>query len=298
MLPMVFQDRVVGLVEMKDGRTERLFTDHEISLAQLLANQAASAVENARLYQQAQQEIAERLRVEEQIKASLKEKEVLLKEIHHRVKNNLQVIFSLLSLQSERVQDPSALDLLRESRNRIRSMALIHEKLYRSRDLVQVDFGEYTRSLVAFLVRSYRAYASPVALQVQADDVSLSIDAAVPCGLIVNELVSNALKHAFPPGRSKTLDETATTDESKEPTDQICVELRSDDHQRVTLTIADNGVGFPPDLDFRNAESLGLQLVNTLVQQLDGTIELIRRDKGTTFKVTFPASQDKNSERV
>jgi two-component sensor histidine kinase len=280
-LPMIFQDRVVGLVELTDSQVERIFTDHEVSLAQLLANQAASAVENARLYQRAQQEIAERLRAEEQIKASLKEKELLLKEIHHRVKNNLQVISSLLNLQSKGIQDASTMEMFRESQNRVRSMALIHEKLYRSDDLSRIDFGEYVRNLAAFLVRSYRANTGPIALTVNAHDTYLGIDNAVPCGLIINELVSNALKHAFSPGGDRP------SSEDKE--NEIHIELRCDQDDCLTLVVADNGVGFPTDLDFRNTQSLGMQLVNTLVNQLRGTVELVSHG-GAQFKITFPRS--------
>jgi two-component sensor histidine kinase len=306
-LPMIFQDRVVGLVELTDSQVERVFTDHEVSLAQLLANQAASAVENARLYQRAQQEIAERMRAEEQIKASLKEKELLLKEIHHRVKNNLQVISSLLNLQSKDIQDPSTLEMFRESQNRVRSMALIHEKLYRSDDLSRIDFGEYVRNLAAFLVRSYRANTGPIALTVNAHDTYLGIDNAVPCGLIINELVSNALKHAFSPSKDRSPDDVAACPggqpvpwpggqdrragpgarEDKE--NEIHVELCCDQDDRLTLIVADNGVGFPPDLDFRNTQSLGMQLINTLVNQLRGTVELVSNG-GVQFKITFPRS--------
>ena len=269
-LPMVFQDRVLGLVEMRDKRIGRAFTDHQISLAQMLATQVAVAIENAQLYQRAQQEIAERKRAEEQITASLKEKELLLKEIHHRVKNNLQVISSLLSLQSQSIESQSALEIFKESQNRIRTMALIHEKLYRSRDLARVDFADYIRNLATYLVRSYRAYSGPVSLKIDADGVSLGIDAAIPCGLIVNELVSNALKHAFPDGRAG----------------EIRIGLYPDGGRQLTLVVADDGVGFPEGLDFQNTESLGMQLVNTLANQLDGTVEL-HDNGGTEFKITF-----------
>jgi two-component sensor histidine kinase len=297
MLPMVYQERVIGLVEMRDGQVERTFVDHEISLAQLLANQTASAIENARLYEHAQQEIAERMRAEERIRASLKEKELLLQEIHHRVKNNLQVISSLLNLQSKGIEDRSALELFKESQNRVRSMALIHEKLYRSQNLAKIDFAEYVRNLTSFLIRSYRSDSGPVRLEVNARDVFLGIDAAVPCGLIINELISNALKHAFPPQ-----DETLTGGEGLSPIgtgapadgsqsngkeSEIRVELRADHAQHLTLVVGDNGVGFPESLDFRNTESLGMQLVNTLVSQLEGKVEL-HNNGGAEFKITFP----------
>jgi two-component sensor histidine kinase len=290
LLPMVFQHRVVGLVELRESRAPRDFTDHEISLVQLLANQAASAMENARLYERAQAEIAERLRIEEQIKASLQEKEVLLKEIHHRVKNNLQVISSLLKLQSNSVQDPSALEMFKESQNRVRSMALIHERLYRSDDLAKIDFAGYVRNLAASLIRSYSAGSEPVSLRTDIHGVSLGIDTAIPCGLVINELISNALKYAFPPGWHETQEGNSQLSGngnaiSREA--EIRVELRPDQDQQLTLVVADNGVGFPLDLDFRNTASLGMRLVNTLVGQLEGTLELCGGD-GTKFKITFP----------
>ncbi len=274
-VPMVFQDRVVGLVEMQDSQVERTLTDREISLIQFLTIQAASAVENARLYERAQREIKERIRAEEQIKASLKEKEVLLKEIHHRVKNNLQVISSMLRLQARNVGDQLTLQVLEESQNRIRSMALIHERLYRSQDLAKVDFGVYIRDLAIHLVRSYQAHLSHIDLNVDADGIFLDVDTAIPCGLIVNELISNSMKYAFP-----------DTDKGK-----ILVEIHSNhndgsDKEQLTMVVSDNGVGIPPDLDYRNTGSLGLQLVNALVDQLEGSLEL-HNNEGTEFKITF-----------
>jgi two-component sensor histidine kinase len=278
--PMIFQDRALGLVELKDSRSERTFTDREISLIQMLANQAASALENARLYEHAQEEIAERKRAEEQIKNSLKEKEVLLKEIHHRVKNNLQVISSLLHLQSQSIENESTLEIFKESQNRVRSMALIHEKLYRSQDLAQIDFAQYIRNLTAYLIRSYKRDFSPVALKINAHGVLLGIDTAVPCGLIINELVSNALKHAFPANS----DLSSGRKEGSE--NEICIGLSINEEQQVNLVVSDNGVGFPEEVDFQNTESLGMQLVNTLTTQLDGEVKL-HINGGTEFRITF-----------
>jgi PAS domain S-box-containing protein len=215
------------------------------------------------------EDITERERAEEQLKASLREKEVLLKEIHHRVKNNLQVISSLLYLRSKNIEDQEALEMFQDSRNRVRSMALVHERLYQSQDLARVDFAEYVRNLANYLFRSYGFNSNVIKLKINVDDVFLSIDTAVPCGLILNELVSNCLKHAFPKGGEG----------------EIGIELCSND-DKFTLTVGDNGVGLPKGLDFRKTESLGLQLVNTLVDQLEGTIELDRSD-GTAFEITF-----------
>ena len=214
-------------------------------------------------------EITERKRAEGQIRASLREKEVLLQEIHHRVKNNLQVISSLLYLQAKNIQYEEAPLMFQDSQSRVRAMALVHEKLYQSQDQARVDFAEYLRSLANHLFRSYGVNTNVISLKVSVDDVFLGVDIAIPCGLILNELVSNSLKHAFPDGRAG----------------EICIELRVADGQ-LTLMVSDNGVGFSDDLDFRDTGSLGLQLVNTLVNQLEGTIEL-ERSSGTAFKITF-----------
>lgn len=207
---------------------------------------------------------------QQHVNHSLQEKEVLLKEIHHRVKNNLQIISSLLNLQSGQVQDDVALDLLRDSQNRVRSMALIHEKLYQSPNLARIDFADYIRHLSRYLFQSYDAYAAGIGLEIEAEEAFLNIDTAVPCGLILNELVSNALKHGFGNGRSG----------------QITIQLKADTHGRYRLIVADNGIGFPPHLDYRQASTLGLQLVNTLVGQLMGTF-IVNHDTGTAITIAF-----------
>ena len=295
MIPMLFQDRAVGLLEMRICQVDRAFTDHEISLAHLLANQAASAIENAKLYERARHEIGRRREAEERIKASLREKEVLLKEIHHRVKNNLQVVSSLLYLQSERISEPAILGMLQDSRNRIRSMALVHERLYQAEDLSRIDFSEYVSDLANHLLGSYCLDPSAVTLEVIADDVVLDVNTAVPCGLIINELVSNSLKHAFPSYSAVQADPLVpagghreggpwrTTDSG---TDKIRIELCLDAGGQLQLLVSDSGVGLPEALDFRNTESLGLLLVNSLVHQLRGTVELNRQD-GTEFRIMF-----------
>jgi two-component sensor histidine kinase/CHASE1-domain containing sensor protein len=205
--------------------------------------------------------------------ASLKEKEVLLKEVHHRVKNNLQVICSLLNLQAGDIPEPQTREMFTDSQQRVRSMALVHEKLYQAEDLARIDFAEYVRSLATYLIRSYRPAATPITLRVEGAEVFLEVDKAVPCGLIVNELVSNALKHAFPAGRRG----------------EICISLRAETKKHLILRVSDDGVGFPSGLDFRQTRSLGLQLVTTLIEQLQGTIEL-QHHSGTTFQLRFPAA--------
>ncbi|MDZ7290528.1 MAG: PAS domain S-box protein [candidate division KSB1 bacterium] len=213
-------------------------------------------------------DITARKQAEERIKASLKEKELLLKEIHHRVKNNLQIISSLLNLQAGYIEDGRACEMFKESRNRVKSMALIHEKLYQSKDFAKIDFAEYIRHLTAHLFRSYGVNSHAIALQVNIDKVLLDIETAIPCGLIINELVSNSLKYAFPSGTNG----------------EIRIDLHSDYDGKLVLLVSDNGIGFPKSLDFRNTESLGLQLVSTLTDQLNGSIEL-DRSAGTSFKI-------------
>lgn len=221
-------------------------------------------------------DITTRKRAEEQIKTSLKEKEVLLKEVHHRVKNNLQVISSMLNLQARHVKDQKALEMFRESQDRVRSVALIHEKLYQTKELSRIDFTEYVRNLGANLVRTYGVNPDSIRLQIHADGVLLSVDTAISCGLIINELVSNSLKYAFPAGKDG----------------EIHIKLRSDKDNQFSLIVGDNGIGLPEDLDFRNTESLGLQLVTTLTDQIGGTVEL-DRNSGTAFRIVFPESKYK-----
>jgi two-component system, sensor histidine kinase PdtaS len=215
-------------------------------------------------------DITERKREEEKIRASLREKEILLKEIHHRVKNNLQIISSLLNLQSAHIRDPRALEVFKEGQGRVRSMALIHEKLYQSADLARVDFSEYIRNLAAYLFRSYEVNAGAVTLNVEAEDVLLGVDTAIPCGLIINELVSNSLKHAFP-GATRGA---------------INITLRPGGGERLTLCVSDDGVGLPEGFDLLDTPSLGLQLVNTLARQLGGEVE-VGDGAGARFSITF-----------
>lgn len=219
-------------------------------------------------YEGTVEDISERRKAEEQVRISLKEKEILLREVHHRVKNNLQVISSLLNLQSSYVKDNQYRELFKESQNRIKTMALIHEKLYQSENLANVHFNEYVRTLVHWLIRSYEINQE-IALKLEVEDVSLGVDTAIPCGLIINELVSNSLKHAFP-----------------EKKGEIKIGLRSE-NETIELIVSDNGVGIPDTVDFRNTETLGLRLVTILAEgQLGGKIRL-QRQKGTEFHITF-----------
>jgi two-component sensor histidine kinase len=198
------------------------------------------------------------------------EKEVLLKEIHHRVKNNMQVITSLLNLQSRTIGEGPALSVFQDSQNRVKSMALIHETLYQSKDLSRINFGEYLRKLVAHVSRSYRIRPDAVKIQVKVDDVSLPIDTAVPCGLIINELASNSLKYAFPANRKGEINITFAR-------------VNAD----YVLRVSDTGVGLPKNFDPEQGKSLGMKLVRTLTAQLCGEIEC-RNGVGTAFEITFP----------
>ncbi len=214
-------------------------------------------------------DITRRKTYEKQIKQSLNEKEVLLKEIHHRVKNNLQIISSLLNLQSRYIEDKNALGVFKESQNRIKSMALIHEKLYQSEDLTKIDFAEYIKSLTLQLFHSYSIDRSTVELSINFEGILFDIDTSIPCGLIINELISNSLKYAFPNGRKG----------------KISVDLQLEG-EKCVLIISDDGVGFPEGMDFQNTDTLGLRLVNILVNQIDGVIALDRHG-GTSFKIEF-----------
>ncbi|MBW1834294.1 MAG: hypothetical protein JRI62_05815 [Deltaproteobacteria bacterium] len=254
--------------------SDAVFTSEKARMTELLASQAAISLENARLLDQMK-------KTEEQIKESLSEKEVLLREIHHRVKNNLQIISSLFRLQTADIRDEHDMEIFKESQSRVRSMALIHERLYQSKDLAKIDFAEYTPKLVSHLLSLYAIHAETITLDISVDDVFLSIDIAVPCGLIINELVSNCLKHAFPEStKGKIRVELRMTE------DLPVQNKRSS--KMVTLIVSDNGVGFQKKMDFCSTETLGLELVTTLVKQLNGTIEL-DRSRGTEFKITFPS---------
>lgn len=213
-------------------------------------------------------DITERKRAEERLSAALAEKVVLLQEVHHRVKNNLQIICSLLDLQSESITDKRSRNCFRECQDRIRSMALIHARLYESADFSSIDFVEYIRELSLKLFDSYKVDSGRISLNVVAEGVSMGIERAIPWGLIVNELVSNALKHAFPDNRSG----------------EISIRICLDDDDWITLIVADTGIGLPTGLDFKNTGTLGLQLVNMLTLQLNGHISM-EGTKGTAFKI-------------
>lgn len=215
-------------------------------------------------------DITDYKRAQQQILTALKEKEALLKEVHHRVKNNLQIISSLLNLQAAQIRDSAVLQIFIETKNRVRSMALLHETLYSTENLARIDFARYVGSLCAHLFRSYGVDTQRISLQTAIASVSLDLDQAIPCGLIINELVSNAVKYAFPDHRAGT----------------IWVALQPQTNQQYQLCVRDNGVGLPVDLDLTRTNSLGLRLVHDLTLQLNGRLT-ITRTEGATFTIFF-----------
>jgi PAS domain S-box-containing protein len=217
------------------------------------------------------QDITERKRAEDDLLTSLEEKGILLKEVHHRVKNNMQVISSLLQLQSNRLADESVRSLFRESQDRIRSMAFVHEELYRSRDMSKVNMEEYVKNLSQSLCRSYGVSSDQIALGIAVEDMAMGIDTAIPCGLILNELISNALKHAFP----------------DEAGGEVEVSLSRADEGVIVLDVSDNGVGLPPGFNIRESDTMGMSLVTTLAEmQLGGGIKVYQQ-QGTRFNIRF-----------
>ncbi len=216
-------------------------------------------------------DITERKRAEEELEASLHEKEILLREVHHRVKNNMQVISSLFNLQAGRIKDKKATDIFRSCQNRIRSMALTHERFYQSKDFSRIDLAEYVQSLANHLLSSYDANPDVVKLKIDIQDIFLDINTAIPCGLIINELVTNSLKHAFPGGRKG----------------EIKIAMKPLNENKIELSVCDDGVGMPEKAAGEDSETLGLHLVTILAQdQLHGDIKM-DRETGTCFRIQF-----------
>ena len=215
-------------------------------------------------------DITESKKMANQIVASLKEKDLLLKEIHHRVKNNLQIIISLLNLQSGYIKDEETLKAVREGQNRVRSMALVHEKFYQSDELGEIDFKEYTEKLCHFLKQSYAEQEAPINIVVQAEGIGLDMDTAMPCGLLITEIVSNALKYGFPNNREG----------------EIRITFTKTGEKKIRMDISDNGIGLPAGFEIEKSESLGMQLIIALTSQLDGELKF-SADSGTHFSITF-----------
>ncbi len=223
-----------------------------------------------RLNKKLEHEIFEHINAEEKARCSLQEKETLLKEIHHRVKNNLQIISSLLYLQSDSISDKDDREKIRDSQNRVKSIAIVHEKLYNSRDFSRIDFHEYVESLVSYLLGTYNINKDSIKVKIKIKNIYLDIERAIPCCLIINELVTNSLKYAFPEGKG-----------------ELSIEMSRKDHKYM-LKVKDNGTGLPDDIDLENIKTLGMELVFNLSEQIEGTVEIVRV-KGTTFNIVFPS---------
>jgi len=225
--------------------------------------------ENPVAFMTTARDITHHKNIEKQMQTSLQEKDVLLKEIHHRVKNNLQIISSLLNLQSMYIDDKEAFNVFKESQDRVKSMAIVHEKLYQSGNFAEINFSEYLKNLASSIYSSYGVDMDIIKLKISGDNTSLDINNAIPCGLMTNELLTNAIKHAFPQGRLG----------------EINIDFHKKNNEYI-LTVQDNGIGLPRNLDLEKTESLGMRLINSLVSQLDGKLE-VTSNNGTKFKITF-----------
>jgi two-component sensor histidine kinase/putative methionine-R-sulfoxide reductase with GAF domain len=262
-VPLISRDTVIGALRVQ-SKSLGAYSQQHCDIFERIGNQISGAVASSNIYKK-------QLMSEERIKASLDEKEVLLREINHRVKNNLQIISSLLNLQSRDIQDEKALRSVQTSQDRIQAMAMVHEKLYQSEDLARIDFGEYIRSLATDLGSSYGLGSRGINLEIDVENIRLSVDTAIPCGVIVNELVTNSLKHAFPGDRPG----------------HIYVKFQEADGH-YNMIFKDDGIGLPENLDISQPSSLGLTIVNALIAQLRGSFEY-RRNSGCEISITFPA---------
>lgn len=240
------------------------------------------------------------------VKESLDEKEVLLKEIHHRVKNNMAVISSILSLQSQSIKDKYYLNVFRECQDRIRSMAQIHEELYKTKDLAKIDYGEYLKTMAIRIFKAHKIDTNEISLKISVDNIFLDVEKGTPCGLIVNELITNAVKYAFPDGKKGEVEITmrkiedtplvpayrtgregqAESEISNQESISGPIQPGKQQGGKIELTFSDDGVGLPEDIDYKNTNTLGLQLVIILTQQLGGSI-VLDGSKGAKFKIVF-----------
>jgi len=268
-VPMLMGRNVIGVITLQDYQKENAFDKSQLELLTTIASQAAIALENSHLFAALQNELVEKNEAEKRIKASLNEKELLLQEIHHRVKNNLQIMSSLLRLQSAHFKDQNVQNIFKESENRIKAMAIIHNKLYTNPEYDKVDFNDYIRTLTQNLFLSYGVSTDSVNLEFIVNDIFLNIDTAIPCGLIINELISNSLKYAFPPNK----------------TGKIILKMFFDNNDLI-LVVKDDGIGIDSNIYMNNNETLGLKLVQLLASQMDGKVE-INSSKGTEFTIRF-----------
>lgn len=264
-VPMLTGGKVIGVITLQDYKHENAFDKSQLELLTTIASQAAIALENSHLFSALQKELEEKSEAEKRIKASLHEKELLLQEIHHRVKNNLQIMSSLLRLQSSHFKDQDVQNIFKESENRIKAMAIIHNKLYTNPEYDKVDFNDYIKTLIQNLFLSYGVSSSSISWKIDVSNILLNIDTAIPCGLIINELISNSLKYAFPHNKKGN----------------ISIKMFFEDGDLV-LTVKDNGIGIDSDVYLKNKETLGLKLVQLLTSQMDGMVKL-NSSHGTEF---------------
>jgi two-component sensor histidine kinase len=271
-IPLMYGNELIGMINF-DSNQPGHFTREDIRNLKPFAHAAAVALQNAHLYGELERELEERNEIENRLRASLQEKKVLLEEIHHRVKNNLNVVASMLSLQMGRISSvEEALEALRVSENRIHSMSLIHDNLYQSDDLSAIDMRSYLETITEDLRQIY-AGEMPVEINTVSDAIYLDIYQAIPLGLILNELVSNALEHAFCP----------------ESGGNLSITLQQAGEGQCELRVRDNGCGLSRDIDLQETETIGLKLVSVLSEQLGGSLTLLR-EGGTEFQITFPAT--------
>ncbi len=293
-IPIKFDSNIIGVINVASFR-KNIFKEEDISLLSLVASQVSMVMENIRQSEELQQtynileervkgrtlellksnallreEIEKRIRAEIEINKSLQEKEILLKEVQHRVKNNLQVISSMLDLQTDYVKDSGVLKLFVEAQKRVKSMALVHERMYQSEVLTDLDFTQYIENLGNYIFKIYGVNTKRISMKIDINEANIDFNRAIQLGLIVNELISNSLKHAFPDNLAG----------------QVNVKLDSEDEYFI-LTTSDNGIGLPKKFRLRQTKSLGLQLVQALTNQLKGSIKIDRR-KGTRFRIKFP----------
>jgi PAS domain S-box-containing protein len=260
-----------GLLIAHQCSNFRQWEDNQLDLLDQLRVQIAIAIQQSNILQQAKIEIEHREQAEVKLRSALAEKEVLLKEVHHRVKNNLQIVSSLLHLQAQTIKNPQILRAIQESQNRIESISLIHKNLYTNPNIGKLDIAEYINNLVTGILISYQINPGQIGLQTDIDSVILNVDQAIACGLIINELISNALKHAFPDLLSG----------------EISISLHKNENHDIEMIIRDNGVGLADNIDWNGTTSLGLSLVYDLVtEQLEGSIT-IERNQGTIFNIQF-----------
>ena len=265
-VPLKIENEVIGLVGVQNYTEETIYDEEDMKILEFVSDQTALAID--------------RMKKSEQINKDLEEKKVMLMEIHHRVKNNMQVISSMLKLQSRYIRDDHDLKLFNNSCHRVKSMSLIHEKLYQSKDLTSIDFADYAKSLTIHLFSSFGIDVNLIKFIINIKSILLNINMAIPCGLIVNELITNSLKYAFPDNRKGEI----SINLKSEP----CIE--TPERKIYSLIVSDNGIGLPAGIDFENIDSFGLQLVNTLLHQLHANLEIDRKS-GTSFKIVFKELQ-------